>query len=309
MSYVKQLRTDLTRLFAARAEKGPYRFLVRNWQAITDLDLAADVLSVEVFRNRLAPVELPVEKFKSFLVLAPHQDDGVIGAGGTLALASRAKASIDLVYITDGEQRSEAFQKNGKSSIEIRQKESESVCSKLGAGFHELKISNIRPEPNMKDVEKLHALIAEKKPDVVLTPWLLDSPPKHRMANHLLRLADKCGGLGDFEVWGYQVHNSLLPNGFVDITETADVKRKLIEIYESQNKNFYRYDHQAMGMAAWNSRYLGRSPDQKFAEIFFALPKHEFLGLVERFYLSDMNQTYMGESGLIETLEDLERQF
>ncbi|MCW5960608.1 MAG: PIG-L family deacetylase [Pyrinomonadaceae bacterium] len=308
-SYVKQLRTDLSRLFAARAAAGPYRFLIRNWQAVSDLELAADVLSIEIFRNRLEPARLPVEKFRSFLVLAPHQDDGVIGAGGTLALARRAKAEIDIIYVTDGEQRGSTFQKIGRSSIEIRKAESKTVCRRLGAGFHELNISNLLPEPAKKDVEKLRDLIAEKKPEVVLTPWLLDSPPKHRMVNHLLRLAEKCGGLGDFEVWGYQVHNSLLPNGFVDITETADEKRELIEIYESQNKSFYRYDHQAMGIAAWNSRYLGRSSEQKFAEIFFALPKAEFLRLVGRFYLKDMNQTYLGEKGLIESLNHLETQF
>ncbi|PSQ88213.1 MAG: hypothetical protein BRD45_07035 [Bacteroidetes bacterium QS_8_64_10] len=33
-------------------------------------------------------------------------------------------------------------------------------------------------------------LVGAMQPDVVLAPWLLDAPPKHRLANHLLWLAN-----------------------------------------------------------------------------------------------------------------------
>ena len=98
-------------------------------------------------------------------------------------------------------------------------------------------------------------------------------------------------------MWGYQVHNSILPNGYVDITNVAEEKRKLLEYYISQNNHVKRYDHLTMGMAAWNCRFL---PDYKadsvarYVEVFFALPLHEHLKLIESFYLPDLDATYRG---------------
>jgi LmbE family N-acetylglucosaminyl deacetylase len=306
--YFKQLRTDLDRLFAARAEHGPYRYLIKNWKAISDINLAAEVLSADVFRRQLEPVALPVENIRSFLVIAPHQDDEVIGAGGTLALASKARARLDLLFVTDGDQVIKKSAGNGGAWTAIRRAEAKAVCGKLNAACHELNISNINPQPNLSNVVELNRIIRETRPEVVLCPWLLDSPSKHRMANHLLFLANAYGNLPDFEVWSYQVHNSLIPNGVVDITATAGEKRALIKCYKSQTENLYRYDHQAMGIAAWNSRYLGRDDKKRYAEIFFTLPKLEYLELIERFYLKNLRETYLGNSALIDRFEDLDRE-
>lgn len=303
--YIKRIRADLDQLLATRAANGPYRHLVRKWGAVSDLNLAADVLNVDVFRAQLKPVKLPVEKIKSYLVIAPHQDDEAIGAGGTLLLAKKAGAKISILFVTDGAQRTETYAKTVVDTALIRKQEAMNVCDKLNAAYYELNISNILPQPKYEDVLKLSEIIAEVKPEVILSPWLLDSPAKHRMANHLLYLANKHKIQGNFEVWGYQVHNSLMPNGIVDITEVAEEKRDLIEFYKSQNENYYRYDHQAMGMAAWNSRYLGRNSEKCYAEIFFTLPHKEFFKLIDSFYLKNLKETYLDNAGLVEHFEKL----
>jgi hypothetical protein len=90
-----------------------------------------------------------------------------------------------------------------------------------------------------------------------------------------------------------------LPNGYVDITNVAEEKRKLLEYYVSQNNHVKRYDHLAMGMAAWNCRFL---PNYKadsvarYVEVFCALPLHEHLKLIESFYLPNLDSTYRGLS-------------
>jgi LmbE family N-acetylglucosaminyl deacetylase len=166
----------------------------------------------------------------------------------------------------------------------------------LNAGIHQLGISNLHPEPTVGHLDRLSELIHALKPQVVLTPWILDSPAKHRMVNHLLWLADKRNRLPDFEVWGYQVHNTLFPNGYVNITSVAEKKLEILRCFKSQNEFGQCYDHLAMGTAAANARFLQRSPEPRYVEVFFTLPIRELLRLVGSFYFRDLRTTYRGDT-------------
>jgi LmbE family N-acetylglucosaminyl deacetylase len=294
----RKLRFLMREIFALRAAHGPYRFLVRKWDAISDVDLAQRVLETDFFSHELNPLPLPLDEIKSILVLAPHQDDEIIGAGGLLALASKKGSRIDILYLTDGAEINSRYADSMAESGRIRNMEAREICRHLGATMHQLPISNVSPRPTSADLDELAEIIHRLQPQVVLAPWLLDSPAKHRLANHLLWLANKRRRLPDFEVWGYQVHNTLLPNGYVDITEVAQEKRELLQCYRSQNDFSKRYDHLAMGMAVWNSRFL-RTPEPKFVEVFFTVPLKEFLRLVENFYLADLEATYRGHETVL----------
>jgi LmbE family N-acetylglucosaminyl deacetylase len=293
------MRALVQESLALRAERGPYRFLVRRWDKISDIDLAIRVLGTEFFSTESAPLPLPVANLRSILVIAPHQDDEAIGAGGTLILASSAGVRIDVLYVTDGAARTPPYAASSLESIQIRNREAQEACSKLGAGMHHLHISNLAPKPSLSHLDRLSELIHVLKPQVVMAPWILDSPAKHRLVNHLLWLAHKRNGLPDFEVWGFQVHNTLFPNGYVDITNVAEQKREILSCFRSQNEFGQCYDHLAMGMAAWNARFLDRSPRRRYIEVFFTLPIDELLRLVESFYFLDLQATYRGDSRVI----------
>ncbi|MCM3874379.1 MAG: PIG-L family deacetylase [Pyrinomonadaceae bacterium] len=292
-------RAFVRELLALRAQRGPYRFAVREWRGISDMELARRVLEVESFRSEVQPLPLPVEKLKSILVLAPHQDDESIGPGGSLLLASKAGVKIHVLYITDGAQTKTDQPANVRF---VRAQEAERACAQLGAQVHNLGISNLAPKPSLDDVDRLSNIILETKPDIVMAPWLLDWPSKHRLVNHLLWLAHKRSGIGDFEVWGYQVHNTPFVNGYVDITTVAEEKRRLLECYQSQNR-FCRYDHIAMGLAAWNAHLFESTPDPRYFEVFCALPGAEFFQLVADCYFDDLSKTYRGDLSVIGGLE------
>jgi LmbE family N-acetylglucosaminyl deacetylase len=299
----------LRQLDALRARRGPYRFLIRRWGDVTDVDLAARVLGAECFERQLEPVALPVETLRSLLVIAPHQDDETIGAGGTLLLAQRAGVKRDVLFVTDGGSRgATSYAASPEEVVRIRDAEAEEVCARLGAGLQRLGIANARPRPGVADLDRLAGILEELDPQVILLPWLLDGPARHRMVHHLLWLAHRRRRLRDVEVWGYQVHNGLLPNGFVDITAVADAKRALIERYRSQLEHVRRYDHIAMGMSASNARFLPDykgDPVERYVEIFFTLPLHEHLKLVESFYFRDWSQTYRGVTDVIDGMRSL----
>ena len=292
---LQKLDYYMSRLFALRSEQGPYRFLIKKWDRITDINLAANILQTEYFRHELIPVPLPIQEISSIVVIAPHQDDETIGAGGSLLLARDANVRIDILFITDGDLP--------KAPSYIRFEEAKEVCKRLRANMHELGISNYLPRPQLVHLEKLATILKNLAPQVVMVPWLLDWSAKHRLTNHILYLAHKCFGLPNFEIWGYQVHNCLFPNGYVDITDVAPQKRQLLECYKSQILHYERYDHLAMSMCAWNARFITVSnehPRAKYVEIFFALPRDEHFNLIERFYFRDFMSTYQGEKKVID---------
>lgn len=311
VSVLETIQLLIRQVFALRAKEGPYRFLVRQWRRVNDIDLALRVVQTQFFQEEMIPVSLPTTSVQSILVLAPHQDDEVIGAGGAMLIASRAGARIDIVYVTDGELIVPNAQISPYEMSEIRFSEAENVCARLKARMHRLGISNLQVRLSLEHVDRLAEIISALRPEIVLAPWILDSPVKHRMVNHLLYLAYKRACLSELEVWGYQVHNPLFPNGYVDITAVAEEKYDLLRLYQSQIKYLYRYDHMTMGMDAWNCRFLPSykgDPIARYIEVFFTVPCGEFLELVERFYLRDLGKTYRNRRQLIRQFARLHRQ-
>ena len=299
MSLYLRFRALMRETLLHRVRSGPYRFLLRRWLGISDIDLAGRILACEPFTHDLVPLSLPLEEQSCLLVLAPHQDDELIGAGGALILAARAGIPIHILYITDGIERNPKFTDDHAEAGRIRDAEAAEVCDRLGAKRYHLNISNIEPTPSPEHLDTLVSIIAKIQPSTILAPWLLDSPAKHRMVNHLLWLANRRRPLSETEIWGYQVHNTLIPNGIVEITAVAEEKRALLQLYRSQLEHNQRYDHLAMALSAWNSHYLPHAPVPRYAEVFFTLPLAEHLRLVNRFYFTDFQQTYRGNQSVI----------
>lgn len=290
-----------------RSLEGPYRFYTRRLQEIDDINLVARVLGTDVFRGSLEPVPLPIERFATYLVLAPHQDDEAIGAGGLLCRLKKEGASAHVVFLTDGRQVNHPGV-TADAVVRQRHDEAEKALSMVDAHLHELGINNLTMAIDDTHVRGLSALIDDIDPEVILLPWLFDAPVKHRVASHLLYLAHQTAGIKAKEIWGYQVHSEIFPNGYVDITGEIDDKLRMIECHAGQMKNIQAYGHIARGMAAWNARHL--KPDvgevsERYLEMFFSLPTAAFLEYVETFYLPALNRVYKGDEALARRMANL----
>ena len=120
------------------------------------------------------------------------------------------------------------------------------------------------------------------------------------------------GQQGPREVMAYPVHNEGLSNALVEITSVVEEKRELLQLYETQLDHLLRYDHIAVGHAAWTSRHL---PDEKgsgvprYAEGFFALPFQDYCGLVLDTYRRDPQAVYKGQERFIGAARHLESLF
>jgi LmbE family N-acetylglucosaminyl deacetylase len=297
-------------------QDGPFRYLVRDWSGLNDINLVRAVLETETFRKTVNPVPLPLSRVTSLLVLAPHQDDELIGAGGTMILARERQIDVNICFLTDGAQTGigrqygEAMKPHDVTVL--RKREARAVCSRLEAGYHELGISNLDMEITPAHVMRLATLINDCRPDVIALPWLLDGTAKHRVASHLLWLALKQTKALPTHIWGFQVNNPLLPTGYVDITPAMAEKRALLELYRSQNDAIRRYDHICQGLNAWNSRFLPSKQVERavhYVELFCALPEAIFSSLVADLYPRDFAMTYQNRRKLAKTMAALHQHF
>ena len=293
MSLLRSLRYRFERWRTQRFERAPYRFLVRRWDDVSDFELLVAAAGQDWYRAHLVPEELPLDRWKRVVVLAPHQDDETIGCGGTMLRMRAVGCEVTILLVTDGAQvwRDEP----DADVVAVRDAELERVAGIVGATVERVGVSNVDPAPTAADIERIAGVLRSTQAELVLTPWMLDRPVKHRMVNHLLYLALGRAGLAAREVWGYQVHGEVFANGFVDITAVAGAKRDLLESFASQNSRDVPYGHVAMGAAAWNARLVpnaGARGGAPLFEVFNALPVSEFRESVDSLYLADLDRVY-----------------
>src|SRR5687768_14458265 len=95
-------RTILKRLERTINTRQTYKFFIRDWTSLTDLQSCANVLSTVRFNKTLEPLEMSAPRGQRITVIAPHPDDEMLGAGGTLIRARSAGASVRCIYLTSG---------------------------------------------------------------------------------------------------------------------------------------------------------------------------------------------------------------
>lgn len=159
------------------------------------------------------------------LVLAPHPDDEAVGLGGVLSSHLHQSSRVTVAYLTDGAGSSGRF-------AEVRRKEAEALASSEGfeavfVGAQDTKLTN---EP--KVAEKVAAVVAEVRPDIVYAPSFFEHQYDHFATNQILvdamaRSPHKPRQIASYEVWDHIP----LPNYIVDISAHFDRKLKMIQYY------------------------------------------------------------------------------
>ena len=176
------------------------------------------------------------------LIVAPHPDDEVFGAGGTLHLAARAGAQVLPVVLADGHGGVD-----GQAAAAEREAESRRGCSLLGLAeplFLRLPSAALRGDPTAAG--RALAAACGTRFDVVVVPSPLERHATHRAA----LLAALCAGLGDSATawWGWGVWEAL-PLGRrtfeVDITPARAPKALAMSAHASQSGRAF-----AAGMSA-----------------------------------------------------------
>jgi LmbE family N-acetylglucosaminyl deacetylase len=169
---------------------------------------------------KASPVKMDAPERGRVLVLAPHIDDDVIGAGGSLRKHVLAGDDVKIVYFAD--------------CTDERIREAEAAADVMG--FVNLEFLGYQSKRLLKDDRipaRLAGIIEQCAPDFVYLPSLFDRHNDHIALNHHLAALGKKHRYG-FTVCAYEVWTALVPNLVIDITGTIDAKKEAISRYKSQ---------------------------------------------------------------------------
>ncbi|MBF0446775.1 MAG: PIG-L family deacetylase [Magnetococcales bacterium] len=254
--------------------KKSYRFLIRDWLQLPDLQGAADLVNTLRFNRNLRSVELEKPPGKRILVIAPHIDDETIGPGGALLKSVEAGASVQVLFVT-----SDDNPEGGR----VREAEARDVAAQAGFNCQFLGWKADAIAVDGPAVDQFCQAVTSYDPDLLMVTFVLDDHDDHRRVNELLYKAFATGRLNPkLDVWAYQVYTAVLANVVVDITEKSEQKRALIRRYVSQMRH-RDWANFALGLNAWNSRFLKSRSSAAFAECFFTVPLAEYVVVCEKY--------------------------
>lgn len=296
---LRTIKTYLKQKILSVQPNSQYNFLLKKLEKTLDIDLAINVMSTDYFKENLVPLKLNPNEFEKVTVIAPHQDDEVIGCGGFLSSLKDLNKKIDLIFLTDGRPSTEDYEK----MVSIRNKEAYRIANMLNADTYFIGIDNVDLHIQSEHFEKLKNAI-DLNASAIFLPWVLDAPPKHRLCNAFLNEFFKKISLKPYtQLYNYQVHTSLMPNLYFDYSALREKKESLINTYKSQ-LDYQNYKHLSLSLDGWNSRFLGWSKEPRFVEIYQQIPFIEWNKWVEMYKINP-NKTFRGNPNCIKSFKNI----
>lgn len=116
------------------------------------------------------------------IVFAPHQDDEVLGCGGTIIKKVEQGGQVDIVFMTNG-RRSHAEYMDIDELVDLRRREALDAAKILGVGDDGVTILDL-PDGKLGDyrseaVAAVCELLERIRPDEVYIPTRYDGPDDH----------------------------------------------------------------------------------------------------------------------------------
>lgn len=205
------------------------------------------------------------------LLLAPHADDDVLGAGGTCALHVEQGDPVHVVVAYDGLEGDPERRFSRAELRDMRQREARAGGAHLGLEHYEFLA---HPEGHLPSGPELLAgarALAERvralEVDTVYCPWAGEHHLDHHVLARATRLALALAGYRG-AAWGYEVWTPLVPTVVVDVT--AVHARKVAALREHGSQLAYLdLLHKGLALGAQRAMYLAK--EARFGEAFAPL--------------------------------------
>ena len=206
----------------------------------------------------------PAQERLRVLVAGGHPDDPESGCGGTMARYADAGHEVTALYLTRGE-AGIAGTSHARAAA-VRTAEAERACSILGARARFFGQVDGDTRVDRAAYAAMRELLAEARPDVILTHWPVDTHPDHRAVSLLVYDAwlrtGRAAALGYFEVLTGDQTQLFRPTDYVDITAVAARKRDACLAHASQRPDEWYPAHERM------ARFRGMEHQCAAAEAF-----------------------------------------
>ena len=175
--------------------------------------------------------------YKSALVFAPHNDDELLGAGGTLIKLSKSGCEVTVCEVTSG-LTSQRIQKEARNAHHLM-----GVKDSI---FLNLPSCQLEEISKLKLNEEMSTVIKKVKPEIVFIPHYGDMHLDHRwvaegamvairpIAAPYIKRILAYETLSETEWNTPSVKNVFIPNVWVDISEHLNGKLEAMRCYQSQ---------------------------------------------------------------------------
>lgn len=181
------------------------------------------------------------------LVFGAHPDDPESGCGGFIVNAVQAGHEVHCLYATAFREGREFF---GRPEKEVRTAEARAACEILGATPEFLDYPHEHIDVNLENRQRIAQWLQNRKPDLVLAHWPVDTHPDHRAVGTLALDAflhsEVCSQFYFFEVMTGHQSLRFMPTHYVDITASADRKRQALLCHQSQQPEVIWENHELM---------------------------------------------------------------
>lgn len=272
------LRRGYRSLLPLLYSRSHYKMFLKAGLGEIDLRLQQLASATDLFSSVVRPIPIKPPFGRYMLVLAPHQDDEIIGCGGALALHVGAGHPAGIVVLQDGAEGHQELGMRREEMTAMRNAESKRAAALLGVEPLFLKHADLTAEAPAA-VDELARILSETLSDAIFAPFPLDGHPDHRAANYILAEALKKTG-ANVRVYGYEVWGLCIPNVIVVIDDAIDRKMEMLACFKFAN-SAVDYAASTKGLNMYHSRLLGAGMC-RYAECFFEIATPAYLDLIQR---------------------------
>lgn len=189
----------------------------------------------------------------SIAVIVAHPDDEVLGCGGTIARLAKEGREINVLIMADGESSRGNVESVHSAALSARKKAANLACKILGcASVSLLGLADNRLDHyDLLDIVRhVESFIQKYKPTTILTHHSDDLNIDHRVVHESVIVASRptpgfcVKELLFFEVpssteWrSFKMSQGFSPNWFCDISSTFEIKKKALEFYYEELRDF-----------------------------------------------------------------------
>ncbi len=205
------------------------------------------------------------------LVFAPHNDDEVLGVGGTILRYTEAGHSVYVCEVTDC--RNDVLLEEAKKAHELM-----GVKESIFLNLPPVELKNLSPKVINKSIGDV---VENVKPEIVFMPFIGDMHIDHKEVTESVLVAVRpVNNCSVKTVYMYETlsetgwnipscERTFSPNTWVNISTSIDHKIKAMECYQTQIKK-YPNPRSAEGIRAL-AMYRGSTVGYEYAEAFMMI--------------------------------------
>lgn len=212
------------------------------------------------------------------LVIAPHNDDEVLGCGGTIAKYAREGHEVVICEVTAGDLNDPIVQLQKREA-----KNSHDILGVARTVFMDLPVVGLRELPTREINAAFLKMVQEIKPEAAFIPHKGDMHIDHRMVTEAAMVALRPVSCPDLkEIYAYETlsetewnipsaDNAFIPTVYSDITNEIDLKLEAMKCHASQ---MCEYPHpRSLEAIRALAMHRGSTVCVRYAEAFMTIRK------------------------------------